>query len=340
MVWSCLSCPHQGDHDRHGGVGAVCSGMRHADAAAAMISAVVRSSGTPVTGWCARKPRTARSADRPQRGPVAEQFTVEGGHHEHVGRQRAGRQGHRVGERDDFQQANADVLRRGRREARAHGVHRVDQRLGTRRPERRQPADEPDQRVQFVPGHQPGPVGSAETGLAGRDDGAEQDHRADRRIRVAREHGVHAEGALAFGHQIDGLAGLRVQPPHLGRKPVAEHRQAKAGRGRPIGEWLAPGAHAPVGELLDKGGRQHLDQRMVLLAAPGAETGDLEHGMVPQARGLALRAVEPAQVVEDGQGRERGVLRCERPGGGGERDEQARLGHGGTAGHTDQAWVR
>src|SRR5262249_58649205 len=55
---------------RQGGEGAVLSGIRHADAAAAMISAVVRSSATPVTGRFVRNRRTlCRAAGSPSSSP-------------------------------------------------------------------------------------------------------------------------------------------------------------------------------------------------------------------------------------------------------------------------------
>ncbi len=79
------------------------SGIRHAVAAAAMISAVARRLGIPVTDRSVRKRRTARRATgSPSSSPWNAGMTTT---------LRGSGQGHRVGERDDLQHAHRGVLR-------------------------------------------------------------------------------------------------------------------------------------------------------------------------------------------------------------------------------------
>ena len=79
----------------------------------------------------------------------------------------------------------------------------------------------------------------------------------------------------------------------------------------PVGQRLAAAVGAAVGELLHDGARECLGQRPVLAAAPGAETGDLEHRVMPRCRRpcCACRAapVVPATQATVGPGCPTGI---------------------------------
>jgi len=84
---------------------------------------------------------------------------------------------------------------------------------------------------------------------------------------VAAEHGVQAEGALAFGDDVDRAARLVMQLHELGGHPVAEFRQGEVVGGRTVAQRVTLGVQPEVGELAHHRARHHGVQAVPRVAA-------------------------------------------------------------------------